>query len=66
MRVCVFVCMTRFTKFVWRISCRAENGAVSFLKMFNILIIQLPEKGGEMQRVSSREREGTCSDQAEK
>lgn len=46
---------------VWD-QCSTVDGACSTLKMFNILIIQLPVKGGEMQRESSREREGTCSD----
>lgn len=59
----VFVFMHSFSG--WSgISCSTVDGACSTLKMFNILIIQLPVKGGEMQREreSSREREGTCSD----
>lgn len=45
----VFVFMHSFSG--WSgISCSAVDGACSTLKMFNILIIQLPVKGGEMQR----------------
>lgn len=42
----------------------AGDGACSNLKMFNILIIQLLSKGGEMHTEREREggREETCSD----
>lgn len=46
------------------ISGSAVDGACSTLKMFNILIIQLPAKGGGMQRENSREGKGHVQTQA--
>lgn len=53
----VFVFMHSFSG--WSgISCSTVDGACSTLKMFNILIIQLPVKGGEMQREREQQGEG--------
>lgn len=66
MHVCICsACFCVHAFLLWLVwdQCSTVDGAWSTLKMFNILIIQLPVKGGEMQREreSSREREGTCS-----